>query len=139
MEATRRAAPDVRTLCAVLLTPLPEGELLEVTPERVDLTGGRLVFRTLNSCSAPSRSAVRASTGPFPSPGHPSTMLTLVHRVRKTQNIAGAYGGRAQRCPCRRERVLAWQLVDAAFLSMQGKEPSTLVQGCYDLIGRLGR
>lgn len=66
-------------------------------------------------------------------------MLTLVHRVRKTQNSAGAYGGRAQRCPCRRKRVLARQLVDAAFLSMQGKEPSTLGQGCCDLIGRLGR
>lgn len=29
------------------MTPLPEGELLEVTPEHVDLTGGCLVFRTL--------------------------------------------------------------------------------------------
>jgi hypothetical protein len=44
MAAARRAAPEVRTLCAVLHdTGCRESELLEVTPERVDLTGGVLL------------------------------------------------------------------------------------------------
>ena len=49
MAAARRAAPDVRTLCAVLHdTGCRESNLLEVSPERVDLAGGRcIVFRTL--------------------------------------------------------------------------------------------
>ncbi len=48
MAAARRAAPEVRTLCAVLHdTGCRESELLEATPERVDLTGGCVVFRTL--------------------------------------------------------------------------------------------
>lgn len=48
MAAARKAAPEVRTLCAVLHdTGCRESELLEVTPERVDLPGGCIVFRTL--------------------------------------------------------------------------------------------
>ena len=48
MAAARKAAPEVRTLCAVLHdTGCRVSELLEVTPERVDLTGGCIVFRTL--------------------------------------------------------------------------------------------
>lgn len=40
--------PEVRTLCAVLHdTGRRESEALELTPERVDLEGGCLVFRTL--------------------------------------------------------------------------------------------
>lgn len=48
MAAAKAAAPDVRTLCAVLHdTGCRASELLEVTPARVDLPGGCLVFRTL--------------------------------------------------------------------------------------------
>ncbi len=48
MIAARKAPAEVRTLCAVLHdTGCRESELLEVTPQRVDLTGGCIVFRTL--------------------------------------------------------------------------------------------
>jgi integrase/recombinase XerD len=48
MAAARRVAPDVRTMCTVLHdTGCRESELLEVTPQRVDLTGGCIVLRTL--------------------------------------------------------------------------------------------
>lgn len=40
IAAARKAAPEVRTLCTVLHdTGCRESELLEVTPERVDLLG----------------------------------------------------------------------------------------------------
>jgi Transglycosylase associated protein len=54
-----------------------------VTPERVDLTGGCLVFRTLEK----RRKGVY--TGPFPSPGDPSTLSCT--EFREAQNIAGAF------------------------------------------------
>jgi hypothetical protein len=49
----------VRTLCAVLHdTGCRESELLEVTPERVDLTGGCIVFRTLKKRAYPTEPPV---------------------------------------------------------------------------------
>ena len=77
IAAARKAAPEVRTLCAVLHdTGCRESELLEVTPERVDLTGGCVVFRTLKK----RREGVYRAV-PVP----PSTLdhLDLVHRVRE--------------------------------------------------------
>ena len=77
MAAARKAAPEVRTLCAVLHdTGCRESELLEATPERVDLTGGCIVFRTLKK----RRQGVYRAV-PVP----PATLdhLDLVHRVRE--------------------------------------------------------
>jgi hypothetical protein len=45
------------------MTPLREGELMEVIPERVDLTGGCLVFRTLKKRR---QGLYRAVPGPRP-------------------------------------------------------------------------
>lgn len=65
----------MRTLCAMLDTGCRESELLEVSPERVDLTGRCIVFRTLKK----RRGCVYRAV-PVP----PSTLdhLDLVHRVR---------------------------------------------------------
>src|SRR3954454_7740818 len=77
MIAARKAAPDVRTLCTVLHdTGCRESELLEVTPQRVDLLGGCIVFRTLKK----RREGVYRAV-PVP----PATLdhIDLVHRVRE--------------------------------------------------------
>jgi integrase/recombinase XerD len=77
MAAARKAPPDVCTLCTVLHdTGCRESELLEITPQRVDLTGGCIVLRTLKK----RREGVYRAV-PVP----PSTLdhLDLVHRVRQ--------------------------------------------------------
>jgi integrase len=104
MAAARRAAPEVRTLCAVLHnTGCRESELLEVTPERVDLSGGCVVFRTLKK----RRDGVYRAV-PVP----PATLdqLDLVHRVREAQRRGR---GHADRPLWPWSRMTVWRRVTA--------------------------
>jgi integrase/recombinase XerD len=104
MAAARRAAPEVRTLCAVLHdTGCRESELLEVTPERVDLTGGCVVFRTLKK----RRDGIYRAV-PVP----PATLdqLDLVHRVREAQRRGR---GHADRPLWPVSRMTLWRRVTA--------------------------
>jgi integrase/recombinase XerD len=79
MAAAREAPPEVRSLCAVLHdTGCRESELLEVSPERVDMLGGCIVFRTLK----------KRREGVFRAvPVPPATLvhIDLVHRVREAR------------------------------------------------------
>jgi integrase/recombinase XerD len=89
MTVARKAAPEVRTLCAVLHdTGCRASELLEVTPERVDLAGGCLVLRTLKKRRQDVYRAV-----PLP-PGTLPDQLDLVHRVREAQRRGKGHADR---------------------------------------------
>jgi integrase/recombinase XerD len=119
MAAARKAPPDVRTLCTVLHdTGCRESELLEVTPQRVDLAGGCVVFRTLKKRRAgiyravpvpPAtldhldlvhrvREAVRRGKGHADKPLWPWSRMTVWRRIREVMEEAGIADG-PHRCP----------------------------------------
>jgi integrase/recombinase XerD len=119
MAAARKAPPEVRTLCTVLHdTGCRESELLEVTPQRVDLAGGCIVIRTLKkrrdgifrAVPVPPatldqldlahriREAVRRGRGHADNPLWPWSRMTVWRRVREVMERAGIQEG-PHRCP----------------------------------------
>jgi integrase/recombinase XerD len=119
MAAARKAPPEVRTLCTVLHdTGCRESELLEVTPQRVDLAGGCIVIRTLKkrrdgifrAVPVPPatldqldlahriREAVKRGKGHADNPLWPWSRMTVWRRVREVMERAGIQEG-PHRCP----------------------------------------
>ena len=79
LAAARKASREVHTLCALLHdTGVRISEALELTPERVDLTGGCIVVRSLKK----RREGVYRA---IPVPPGTLDQLDLVHGIREAQ------------------------------------------------------
>lgn len=106
--AAARAARPVRTLCGVLHTAgCRVSEALALTPERVDLAGGALVFETLKKRR---RGVFRA----VPVPPGLLDELDLVHGVREAQRRGK---GHADHRLWPWSRMTAWRQVKAVMLA----------------------
>lgn len=80
LHAARKAAREVRTLCALMHdTGIRESEALEVTPERIDLAGGAVTIRSLK------KRGDKAVYRSVPIPAATLDQLDLVHGIREAQ------------------------------------------------------
>jgi integrase/recombinase XerD len=77
LKAARTAPREVRTLCQLIHdTGIRESEALEITPERVDLSGGCVIVRTLKKRSG------KLHHRAIPVPPATLDQLDLVHGIR---------------------------------------------------------
>jgi len=76
VDTARRAPPDIHSFCTVMHdTGCRISEALEVSPERIDLAGGCIIFRTLKKRDKIVYRAV-------PIPQDTLDQLDLVHNLR---------------------------------------------------------
>jgi integrase len=122
--ATAETAPrQVRTLCLVLAyTGCRISEALALTPQRIDLEAGTVIFESLKKRRTGIYRAV-------PVPPRVCEALDLVHGLREAQKRRG--GGRARLWPV--SRTTAWRQVaavlDAAGISGPQASPKGLRHG----------
>jgi integrase/recombinase XerD len=80
LRAARTAPREVRTLCQLMHdTGIRESEALEITPERMDLSGGYIIVRTLKKRGG------KLHHRAIPLPPATLDQLDLVHGIRDAQ------------------------------------------------------
>lgn len=102
LAASRQARPELRSLCdALVFTGARISEALELTPARIDMSGQRIVIRSLKK----RHGKIEHRAVPVP----PALLDTLqaAHGVRQAQNKGGAKAG---------ARIWTWTRQHAAVL-----------------------